>query len=180
MSRFISWAAVGSVAWSLLGVANMAAAAELKVGDKAPDFSLVGSDGKTYKLADLKGKTVVLAWFPRAFTGGCTKECKSFATDGKEMKAFNVAYFTASTDDADKNKQFAESLSADYPILSDPTAETAKAYGVVPADGKAGQAAKRTTFIIGADGKILAIDTKVNTDTHAKDMAAKLKELKVK
>ena len=180
MSRFIFTAAVVAAALSSLGVANMAAAAELKVGDAAPDFSLAGSDGKTYKLSELKGKPVVLAWFPRAFTGGCTKECKSFATDGKEMKALNAVYFTASTDDAEKNKKFAESVGADYPILSDPTAETAKAYGVVPPDAKPGQAAKRTTFIIGGDGKILAIDTKVNTESHATDLAAKLKELGVK
>ncbi len=55
-----------------------AAAAELKVGDKAPDFSMQGSDGKTYTLDQFKGKSaVVIAWFPKAFTGGCTKECKS-------------------------------------------------------------------------------------------------------
>ncbi|HZZ73596.1 MAG TPA: peroxiredoxin [Pirellulales bacterium] len=179
MTRPFAWAlAAGAV--FLFGATTMATAAELKVGDPAPNFSLVGSDGQTHKLEDLKGKTVVLAWFPRAFTGGCTKECKSFAEDGKLMKEFNVAYFTASTDPAEKNKAFAKSLSADYPILSDPTDEAAKAYGVVPADAKEGAAAKRTTFIIGADGKILFIDSKVKTETHGRDVAAKLKELGVK
>ena len=158
----------------------MSHAGDLKVGDPAPDFSLVGSDGKTYKLSDLMGKPVVVAWFPRAFTGGCTKECKSFAADGQAMKALGAVYFTASTDDAEKNKKFAESLNCDYPILSDPTAETAKAYGVVAADAKPGAAAKRVTFIIGADGKISHIDKSVKTESHAKDLAAKLKELGVK
>src|SRR3954451_4690725 len=125
MNGFFARVSVAAVALSFLGVANMTQSADLKVGDAAPDFSLVGSDGSTHKLADLKGKTVVLAWFPRAFTGGCTKECKSFAEDGKEMKKLGAVYFTASTDDAEKNKKFAESLSADYPILSDPSAETA-------------------------------------------------------
>src|SRR5678809_168011 len=108
-----------------------AAAADLKVGDPAPDFTLQATDGKTYKLSDFKGKqAVVVAWFPRAFTGGCTKECKSFKEDGKKLKAFNVAYFTASTDPIDKNKDFAKSLDVDYPILSDPKGKVAAAYGI--------------------------------------------------
>jgi len=149
----------------------------LKVGDAAPDFSLAGSDGKTYKLSDFKGKqAVVLAWFPKAFTGGCTAECKSFRETGAALKKFDVVYFTASCDQPEKNKEFAESLEADYPILSDPTRETAKAYGVVSGD-KANAA--RTTFYIGKDGKILAIDDKVKTATHGQDVAAKLKELSV-
>jgi peroxiredoxin Q/BCP len=152
-------------------------AAELKVGDKAPGFEMVGSDGKTYKLSDFEGKkAVVVAWFPRAFTGGCTKECKSFKADGAKMREYNVAYFTASTDPAEKNKQFAESLNADYPILSDPEGKVAKAYGIYNADRNAAQ---RVTFIIDKQGKIAAIDKTVKTETHGADIAAKLKELGV-
>lgn len=152
-------------------------AADLKVGDKAPDFEMVGSDGKTYKLSDFEGKkAVVVAWFPRAFTGGCTKECKSFKADGAKMREYNVAYFTASTDPAEKNKQFAESLDADYPILSDPDGKVAKAYGIYNADRNA---AARVTFIIDKQGKIAAIDKTVKTETHGADIAAKLKELGV-
>ena len=62
-------------------------AVELKVGDKAPDFSLVGSDGKTHKLSDLRGKTVVVAWFPKAFTGGCTTQCKALKESGEAIRA---------------------------------------------------------------------------------------------
>src|SRR6185503_10509726 len=103
-------------------------APELKVGDQAPDFSLQASDGKTYKLSDFKGKqAVVVAWYPKAFTSGCTAECKSMRETGAEIRKFDAAYFTASVDPADTNKKFAESLQADYPILSDPTFETAKA-----------------------------------------------------
>jgi peroxiredoxin Q/BCP len=149
----------------------------LKVGDAAPDFSLPGSDGKTYKLSDFKGKkAVVLAWFPKAFTGGCTAECKSFRETGAALKKFDVAYFTASCDTPETNKKFAESLELDYPILSDPTREVATAYGVVSGDKKN---AARTTFYIGRDGKILAIDEKVKTATHGPDVGAKLKELGV-
>ena len=87
-----------------------------------------------------------------------------------------MAYFAASCDDAETNKRFAESIDADYPILSDPTREAAKAYGVVSAERKN---AARTTFYIGKDGKILAIDDKVKTGTHGADIAAKLQELGV-
>lgn len=152
-------------------------AADLKVGDDAPDFELAASDGKTYKLSDFKGKqAVVIAWFPRAFTGGCTKECKSFKEDGKKLRAYNVAYFTASTDAVDKNKDFAKSLDVDYPILSDPKGKVATAYGIYNPER---DAAMRVTFIIDKNGKIAAIDSGVKTETHGADVAAKLKELGV-
>jgi len=151
--------------------------AELKVGDEAPDFSLTASDGKTYKLSDFKGKkAVVIAWFPRAFTPGCTKECTSFKNDGAKMRNFDVVYFTASTDPVEQNKKFAESLGLDYPILSDPDGSVAQKYGVYNPDRKA---ALRWTFYIGADGKIIAIDKTVKTDTHGADVAGKLGELGV-
>ena len=68
--------------------ATTALAAELKVGDPAPDFTLQASDGKTYKLSDFKGKqAVVLAWFPKAFTQGCTIECKSLAENGDRSRS---------------------------------------------------------------------------------------------
>jgi peroxiredoxin Q/BCP len=152
------------------------AQAELKVGDTAPNFKLTGSDGKTYDLSELKGKTVIVAWYPKAFTGGCTAECKSFKKDGALLKAFDVAYFTASTDSVEENTRFAKSLETDYAILSDPTKETAKAYGIL---SDKGTNAKRVTFIIGADGKIADIETKVNTADAAKQMADKLTALKV-
>lgn len=156
------------------------AAADLKAGDVAPDFQLQGSDGKTYKLSDFKGKeTVVLAWFPKAFTPGCTAECKSFHENGGEIRKFKVAYFTASVDKVEGekgNKKFAESLNVDFPILSDPTSDTARAYGVVTAERKVAQ---RWTYYIGTDGKILYVDKAIKTGTAASDVAARLKELGV-
>ena len=88
-----------------------------------------------------------------------------------------MAYFTASCDPADVNKKFAESLSLDYPILSDPTKEVARAYGVVDEKRPFPQ---RWTYYIGPDGKILYIDKTVKAAAHGKDVAAKLKELGVK
>ncbi len=161
----------------VLVVASPAARAELKVGDPAPPFSLPGSDGKTYSLDQFKGKSaVVVAWFPKAFTGGCTKECKAMREQGKAIREYNVAYFTASTDKPEMNKDFAKSLELDYPILSDPDETVAKAYGVVH-EGQ--PRPKRWTFYIGQDGLIKAIDKDVqkHTETAGKDIAAKLKEL---
>jgi peroxiredoxin Q/BCP len=87
-----------------------------------------------------------------------------------------VAYFAASTDTAQKNKEFAESLGADYPILADPDKKAAEPYGVLmPVVG----VAKRWTFYIGKDGRILAIDKEVKVDTAGADVAARLAELKV-
>lgn len=161
----------------LLSLSVVAQADDLKVGDAAPEFELKGSDGKTYKLSDFKGKqAVVVSWFPKAFTGGCTAECKSLKEEGKLVKAYNVAYFTASCDTVDDNAKFAKSLELDYPILSDPTRGTAMKYGVA-ADEKAN--AKRWSFFISKDGKIAHIEQKVNTKEHAKQVSDKLKELGV-
>ena len=159
------------------GVSAQEAAVELKPGDSAPEFSLPASDGKTYKLSDFKGqKAVVVAWFPKAYTQGCTIECKSLAQNGDKIRKFNVAYFMASVDPVEDNKGFAEKEKADFPLLSDPSKETAKAYGVL---NPTGAYSLRWTYYIGKDGKILAIDKKVRPATSAEDMIAKLTELGV-
>src|SRR5262249_8900414 len=169
---------VGLAALLLSGLhAFSGEAAALNVGDPAPDFSLMGSDGKTHSLKDYAGKqTVVIAWFPKAFTGGCTAECKSMHEHGDAIRAYDVAYFTASVDDAETNKKFAQSVKVDYPILSDPDKSVAKAYGVLmPEYG----VANRWTFYIGTDGKILDIDKKVSPPSAAEDVAKHLDALKV-
>ena len=165
---------------SMLGAVAAVSAAELKVGDEAPDFKLQASDGKTYRLSDFKGKkAVVVAWFPKAFTSGCTIECKSLAASGGKIRKYDVAYFMASVDPVEGekgNKAFAESEKADFPMLGDPTKETAKAYGVLNAEHGM---ANRWTFYIYKDGRIAAIDKAVKPATSAEDMVARLAELKV-
>jgi thioredoxin-dependent peroxiredoxin len=171
-----------------LGMADAQMAPTLKVGDMAPDFSLQGTDGKTHKLSDYRGKSsVVVAWFPKAFTQGCTIECKSLAENGDKIKKYNVAYFMASVDPIEDNIAFAKATSvklgdqivekkeADFPMLSDPTKATAKAYGVLSERGFA----TRWTFYIDKAGKIAAIDTAVRPAQSAEDMIAKLDELKI-
>ena len=166
----------------------------VKVGDMAPDFSLQGTDGKTHKLSEYRGKqAVVIAWFPKAFTQGCTIECKSLAENGDKIKQYDVAYFMASVDNIEDNTKFAKATSvtlqgrggastvvekkeADFPMLADPTKEVATKYGVLMANG---QLANRWTFYIDKSGKVVAIDTAVRPATSAEDMITKLDELKV-
>ena len=149
----------------------------INIGDPAPNFNVTAHDGQTISLADFRGKqAVVVAWFPKAYTRGCTIECKSLAENGHLIRKYDVTYFMASVDPLDDNKGFAEQQKADFPLLSDPTKATATAYGVLnPERGFA----SRWTFYIGKDGRITAIDKAVKPDTSAQDMAAKLGELGV-
>jgi peroxiredoxin Q/BCP len=149
--------------------------ATLKVGDRAPDFALRGSDGRMYRLSALSGHTVVVAWFPKAFTGGCTAECKSLRSDGDALRRFGVQYFAASVDNPDTNAEFARSLELDYPVLSDATRDTARAWGVLDTSGFA----RRWTYVIGPDGRILAIDQNVSSGSHGSDIGQMLKALGV-
>jgi len=180
--------AIGLVAALAVPLMAQAPAAELKVGDPAPNFKLQATDGKTYQLSDFKGKkAVVIAWFPKAFTQGCTIECKSLAENGDRIRKFDVAYFMASVDPLEDNIRFAkatkvdlngqtvEKKEADFPLLGDPTKKTAEAYGVLNAKGFA----SRWTFYIDKDGRIAAIDKAVKPATSAEDMVARLGELKV-
>ena len=167
MKKITAFLALCCVTFSL-------SATELKVGDSAPDFTLPASDGNVYSLSDFKGKqAVVLAWFPKAFTRGCTIECKSLAENGHLLKQFNATYFMASTDKIDANRDFAREMKADFPLLSDPSKATAEAYGVKHVMGFA----KRHTFYIDKNGVIVKIDRDVQPKTSAQDMAKYMKEL---
>ena len=144
--------------------------------------------GNSEKCLAFKGKKpVVVAWFPKAATLGCTIECKSLADNGDKIRKFDVVYFMASVDPLEDNVKFAKATSietagqkndkkeADFPILSDPTKDTARAYGVLAPSGFA----SRWTFYIGVDGRVAAIDKQVNAASHGGDVVAHLKALKV-
>ena len=183
--------AIGLVTALAAGVmAQAQSTVDLKVGDPAPNFKLQATDGKTYQLSDFKGKkAVVVAWFPKAFTQGCTIECKSLAENGDKIRHYDVAYFMASVDPLEDNIRFAKATTvdvigtgqkvdkkeADFPMLSDPTKDTAKAYGVLSERGFA----NRWTFYVDKNGRIAYIDKAVKPATSAEDMIAKLGELKV-
>ena len=150
------------------------ATSSLEIGDDAPDFSLQGSDGNTYSLEQFKGKqAIVIAWYPMAFTHGCTIECKSLAEKGHLLEQFDVTYFMASVDSLEKNTSFAEANKADFPLLSDPSKKVAKAYDVLALYGFP----KRHTIYISKEGEILMVDRKINAATSAEDMAANLEKL---
>lgn len=170
---FVAGLCVALVAF-MVGAAAQAPV-ELKVGDMAPDFSLQGTDGQVHSLSDYRGKAVVLAWFPKASTRGCTIECKSLTASAAAIGAYDVAYFMASVDTPEDNMTFATNNDANFPLLSDPQKDTARAYGVLNQGGLA----NRWTFYIGADGRILHINHKVNPETSGQDLVAQLNTLEI-
>jgi len=162
------------------GVANVAFARPagapvlLSAGDAAPEFTLQASDGLTYRLSEFRGRTpVVIAWFPKAFTGGCTAECRSLSALETAFARSQVQCFGASVDTAQTNAEFAAALNLRFPILSDPDKHIARAYGVLGQSGFA----SRWTFYIGADGRIVDIDKQVRAASHGSDVVARLHEL---
>lgn len=164
------------LALATLALAQTGQTRSLSVGDKAPDFTLQGSDGKTHSLSDYRGKeAVVLAWFPKAQTAGCTQECKTLRDSAEALKKYQVQLFAASVDRPEDNKKFAENLSLPYPILSDPGKDTARAYGVLAVV----PVAMRHTIYIGKDGKVLFVDKEIHTATAGEEMLARLEKLGV-
>lgn len=137
----------------------------LTVGTTAPAFSTVDDAGNPVSLADFKGKTVVLYFYPKDDTPGCTKEAQSFrdnyaAYQGKEMVVLGV-----SMDDQSSHKAFKEKYGLPFQLLVDKDGALTKAYDV---DG--GGYSKRVTYVIDGEGKISYVDEKVKTDSHAADI----------
>lgn len=161
---------------SSLFTGTFAFATDLTVGMHAPDFNLQATDGDFYQLSDYQGKqAIVVAWYPMANTRGCTIECKSLTEQGHLIREYNVSYFMVSVDPLDDNREFAKKTGANFPMLSDPTKKTAKAYDVL----NLFRVASRVTFYISIDGKILHIDDDVSPKTAAYDIAEKLGELNI-
>lgn len=129
----------------------------LKVGDMAPDFTLPSTTGKAVKLSEFRGqKNVVLAFYPAAFTGGCTKEMQSYQLGLDKFEGTGAQVFGVSTDNSPSQKRFAEDLKVTFPMLSDfATRDVSKSYGVLmPARG----VANRATFVVDKEGKIQHIE----------------------
>ena len=145
----------------------------LRAGDVAPPFTLPGTDGNTHRLSDYAGRWVVLAFFPKAYTGGCTIECKALRDASRELGAFDVAYFMASTDNLEDNRGFAAQNNANFPLLSDASKTVADAYGVLRDNGLA----RRWTFYINPEGIIQRVDRAVDPASAGATLVKNLRSL---
>jgi thioredoxin-dependent peroxiredoxin len=137
----------------------------LTVGTIAPDFTTIDDQGKTVKLSDLKGKVVVLYFYPKDDTPGCTKEAQSFRDNYQEYQDQDMVVLGVSMDDQASHQAFKEKYGLPFQLLVDSNGALTKAYDV---DG--GGYSKRVTYIIDAEGKISYVDASVNTSTHAEDI----------
>ncbi|TSA24647.1 thioredoxin-dependent thiol peroxidase [bacterium] len=149
----------------------------LKIGDKAPQFTLSTGDGKTLALKDLKGKKVVLYFYPKDNTSGCTKEACSFQENTSTVKKRNAIVLGVSADSASSHAKFAAKYDLTFSLLSDEKKEVLKAYGVWKEKSMYGRkymGIERTTYIIDKDGKIAQIFSKVKVDGHAEEVLAAL------
>lgn len=152
----------------------------LKPGDRAPDFSLPDGSGNTVNLSDLKGQRVVLYFYPRDNTPGCTKEACGFRDAYPEYQAQGVVVLGVSTDDAKSHTKFTTKHNLPFPLLSDAEGQVATAYesyGLKKFMGKEYIGITRKTFVIGADGRIEKIYLKVKPEPHAAEVLADLAEL---
>ena len=154
------------------------ASESLKVGATAPKFSLPSSIGETIDLADYKGKTVVLYFYPRADTPGCTKEACGFRDAIAGYKKLGVPVFGVSPDPVKDVTKFAEKFSLNFPLLADEDHAITEKYGVWQEKsmyGKKYMGAARTTFVIGPDGKIAHVFEKVKPEGHDQEVLEYLK-----
>ena len=141
----------------------------LSVGTDAPAFTVKDTDGNTVSLIDFKGKTIVLYFYPKDDTPGCTKQACSFRDAIEKYKNKNVVILGVSSDNEASHKVFTQKYNLTFPLLADTEQKLIKAYDV---DG--GGYAKRVTYIIDGNGKIAHVDSSVNTSTHASDVLAVL------
>jgi peroxiredoxin Q/BCP len=151
----------------------------IKVNDKAPAFTLQDENGKEVSLNSLKGKVVVLYFYPRADTPGCTIEACEFRDTFKQMQKTGAVLLGISPDTPKAQKKFQDKFNLPFSLLADADKKVADAFGVLQEKnmyGKKVMGIVRTTFIIGPDGKIQHIFPKVKAEGHASEVLAYLKE----
>ena len=151
----------------------------MNVHDKAPDFTLQDENEKEISLKGLRGKTVVLYFYPRADTPGCTIQANEFRDKYKQIQKTGVVLLGISPDTPKAQKKFQEKFDLPFPLLADADKKVAIAFDVLKEKnmyGKKVMGIVRTTFIIGPDGKIEHIFPKVKPEGHAEEVLAYLKE----
>jgi thioredoxin-dependent peroxiredoxin len=141
----------------------------LKVGDKAPNFSVKDTHGNPVSLASLAGKKFVIYFYPKDDTPGCTKEACSFRDNWASYQAQGIGVYGVSMDDEASHQAFTSKYSLPFPLLADVKGELVKGFDV---DG--GGYAKRVTYVIDASGTVSQVYTTVNTASHASDILAGL------
>ncbi len=141
----------------------------LEVGSKAPAFSLVSDSGKKIKLSDFSGQPVVLYFYPRDDTPGCTKEACAFRDASKQLKALGAVVLGVSPDDVASHAKFRDKFSLNFPLLADPDHSLAEAYGAWREKnmyGKKSMGVQRSTYLIDASRKIAKVWKKVRVVGH--------------
>ncbi|MEH1967994.1 MULTISPECIES: peroxiredoxin [unclassified Nostoc] len=141
----------------------------LAVGTDAPAFTAKDTNGNTVSLSDFAGKTVVLYFYPKDDTPGCTKQACSFRDAQSQYQGKDIVILGVSADDEVSHQAFTQKYNLNFPLLADTDKSLIKAFDV---DG--GGYAKRVTYVIDPSGKITHVDTSVNTTTHASDVLAAL------
>jgi thioredoxin-dependent peroxiredoxin len=152
----------------------------LKVGDKAPSFKLKNQDSKTISLSDFKGKPVVLYFYPKDDTPGCTKEACNFRDEFPKFGNLKAEIIGMSADSVESHKKFAQKYKLPFNLLSDEGKEVIEKYGVWQEKsmyGKKYMGIVRTTFIIDSSGKISNVFPKVKVEEHNQEVIEALKEL---
>ncbi len=154
-----------------------AAKGTLDVGDKAPDFSLKSDEDNTISLSRMKGKKVVLYFYPKDDTPGCTKEACSFRDGFSVIQKKGAIVLGVSTDSVESHKKFKEKFNLNFPLLSDADKKVVNAYGVWKEKalyGRKYMGIERTTFVIDENGKIKRVFPKVKVDGHYDEVLAEL------
>ena len=149
----------------------------LNIGDKAPEFTLEDKDGKTVSLSDFAGKKVVLYFYPKDNTPGCTRQACAFAGLSGEFQKKGVEVIGISRDSVSSHSRFAEKHALPFILLSDPELTAIQAYGVWQEKklyGKTTMGVVRTTFLIDEQGRIQTVMPKVKPDTNAAEILAQL------
>lgn len=149
----------------------------LTPGEKAPDFTLTDQNGKSVSLSDFAGTRVVLYFYPKDNTPGCTRQACAFAGSYIEFRRRNIQVIGISKDSAESHRKFAEKHALPFILLADPELQAIKSYGVWQEKklyGKVSMGVVRTTFIISPEGTIEKIMPKVKPDTNAAEILAEL------